>query len=60
VKSKSHPFSIILFMNMHIPTSSTMTSPTNAFKIPTKAKYLVAHLLLHNNQPYNYNNLTLK
>jgi hypothetical protein len=37
-----------------------MMSPTNAFRIPTKAKYSVAHFLLHNNQPSNYNNLALK
>jgi len=46
----------VLFMNIHLPTSSTMTSSTNVFKNSTKVKDLVTHLpIAYNQQVYNYN-----
>jgi len=34
----------VFLMNIHLPTSTTMTSPTNVFKNSTKVKDLVTHL----------------
>jgi hypothetical protein len=36
VRSKSHPLSNLILMNIHIPFSSVMTSLTNAFNNPKK------------------------
>jgi hypothetical protein len=49
----------VLFMNIHLPISATMTSPTNVFKNSTKVKDLVTHLP-HNNQQFYNNNIEIK
>jgi hypothetical protein len=46
MRFKSHPLLDVLFMNIHLPTLSIMTSSTNEFRIPTNAKDLVAHLAI--------------
>ncbi len=60
VRSKFHSFSNVPLMNIHLPTSSTMTSPTNAYTNPTKQKIWLHTFLLHNNQWfYNHNNIEI-
>lgn len=55
LRSKSHPLSNLIFMNIHLPFSSVMKSLTNAFNNPKNKIKLVHTFLLHNNWQYNYN-----